>query len=677
MMEICDHKRLIFLLLIIMSVLPCETTEISTFTGYEGGKVEIRCPYESGYETHHKYLCRGKCPIRNKDIPVDSASPDKDRRFSLTDDTMSQVFTVTITDLRTEDKGRYWCAVRTRLGKFHVYTEILLEIKPVSVVSGVTGQHLNISCRYNRDLKNNIKFMCKGSDPSLCETSAIKVSSETNSNGRFSLRDDKSAGVFTVTITDLTLEDSGIYWCGAGERGVKNKNKWISATLTICHYEEIMSSNTRAGFSLGLPVFAEFLSLMFIVLPCETTEISTFTGYEGGEVEIRCPYESGYETHDKYLCRGKCPIRNKDIPVDSASPDKDWRFSLTDDTMSQVFTVTITDLRTEDKGRYWCGVKTTYLQLDKYKEINLEIKPVSVVSGVTGQHLNISCRYNRDLKNNIKFMCKGSDPSLCETSAIKVSSETNSNGRFSLRDDKSAGVFTVTITELTLEDSGIYWCGAGETGLKNKWISVTHLIINNGTSAKTSPKPTTTAPVYTSKPATEESASTTPVTSVCPSSSSTTSASVLLNPSSSNNAVPYQSVSGFTMFVMLVVIGILTGFGFSLFMYLRRRQKKEGKQPRDVDQGPTEHLPNRDMKPNREDTHTVSDYDEIGNTLDHPDYSLVFPVIAEHDTSVYALAQLPSSPSDNLTYSTIEFSSHHSDRTSDGQDTSDYAAVRP
>ncbi|CAM4452729.1 unnamed protein product [Leuciscus chuanchicus] len=425
-----------------------------------------------------------------------------------------------------------------------------------------------------------------------------------------------------------------------------------------------------------------FLLLIMSVLACETTEILTFTGYEGGKVEIRCPYKSGYEEKNKYICRGECPVHNKDIPVESGSPAKDRRFSLTDDRTTHIFTVTITDLRTEDQGKYWCSVRTGLGKPDKYTEINLEIKPVSVVSRVTGEHLNITCHYNSDLKNKIKFMCKGSDPSLCETSGIKASSETNSTGRFSLRDDESAGVFTVTITDLTLEDSGIYWCGAGETGLKNKWISVTDLNINNVASAMTSSKPTTTSSVYTSKPATEDSASIRPVTSVFPLSSSTTSPSVLLNSSSSNNTAAPQTKSGmmssgFNMFIMLVVIGILTGCGFSLFMYFRWRQTKEGKQPRDIVQGPTEHLPNRDMKPNREATHADSDYDEIGNTLDHPDYSLVFPVFDKHNTSVYALAQLPSSPSDNLNYSTVKFTATHlSDRT-DGQDTSDYATVRP
>ncbi|XDV16612.1 hypothetical protein PO909_016251 [Leuciscus waleckii] len=229
MIQICDHKLLIFLLLI-MSVFACETTEILTFTGYEGGKVEIRCPYESGYEEQNKYLCRGECPVCNKDKVVESGSPAKDRRFSLTDDRTTHIFTVTITDLRTEDQGKYRCSVRTGLGKLDKYTEINLEIKPVFHMFGVTGEHLNITCHYNSDLKNKIriKFICKGSNLSLCESSGVKATTERNSNGRYSLRDDESAGVFNVTIPDLTLKDSGIYWCGVVETGPKYKNKWIS-----------------------------------------------------------------------------------------------------------------------------------------------------------------------------------------------------------------------------------------------------------------------------------------------------------------------------------------------------------------------------------------------------------------------------------------------------------------
>ncbi|XDV16714.1 hypothetical protein PO909_016303, partial [Leuciscus waleckii] len=304
-----------------------------------------------------------------------------------------------------------------------------------SNVSRVTGEHLNITCHYNSDLKNKIKFFCKGSDPSLCESSGIKASSETNSTGRFSLRDDESAGVFTVTITDLTLEDSGIYWCGAGETG--QKNKWISVT-------DLNINN---------------------VLASETTEILTFTGYEGGKVEIRCPYESGYEEQNKYLCRGECSVLNKDIPVESGSPAKDRRFSLTDDRTTHIFTVTITDLRTEDQGKYWCGVRTGRGKLDKYTEINLEIKPVLACetteiltfTGYEGGKVEIRCPYESGYEEQNKYLCRGECPVLNKDIPVESGSPAKDR-RFSLTDDRTTHIFTVTITDLRTEDQGKYWC---------------------------------------------------------------------------------------------------------------------------------------------------------------------------------------------------------------------------
>ncbi|XP_067296729.1 CMRF-35-like molecule 4 [Pseudorasbora parva] len=295
-------------------------------------------------------------------------------------------------------------------------------------------------------------------------------------------------------------------------------------------------------------------NLLLMSVVAWETEILTFTAHERGKVEMRCPYESGYETNEKYLCRGECPLTNKDIPVDSGSGAEDERFSLTDDRRTHNFTVTITDLRTDDEGQYWCAVRTGLGRLDDFREILLEVKPVSVVSAETGQHLDIICRYKNDLKNNVKFICKGSDPSLCKTSGIKVSSETNSNGRFSLRDDQSAGVFTVTITDLTLEDSGIYWCGAAETRLKIKWISVTELKIHEVTSERTSAKPTTTASKHSTKPASKDG------TSIRTAISSTSSQPL---PASSSLTSPSPQLQlGFKTFVMSSVMMILMLFGF-------------------------------------------------------------------------------------------------------------------
>ena len=103
--------------------------------------------------------------------------------------------------------------------------------------------------------------------------------------------------------------------------------------------------------------------------------VTTVTGHRGQSVQIKCSYDSGYETNIKYLCRGECSAiwGTKDIPVQSGSAE-DQRFSLDDDTADRVFTITITDLRTEDGGTYWCGIQKSFLIPDIYKEILLLVK---------------------------------------------------------------------------------------------------------------------------------------------------------------------------------------------------------------------------------------------------------------------------------------------------------------
>ncbi|XP_067296726.1 CMRF35-like molecule 3 isoform X1 [Pseudorasbora parva] len=117
--------------------------------------------------------------------------------------------------------------------------------------------------------------------------------------------------------------------------------------------------------------------MIFVFSPVVVGDPETVIGHRGERVDIRCPYDSGYEANPKYFCRGDCLLPNKVI-IKSGSPAKDERFSLTDNTTARVFTVTITDLRTEDAGRYWCAVERTlttdWAIPDVYSEIYLQFK---------------------------------------------------------------------------------------------------------------------------------------------------------------------------------------------------------------------------------------------------------------------------------------------------------------
>ncbi|KAL6482174.1 hypothetical protein MHYP_G00102540 [Metynnis hypsauchen] len=283
-----------FIWIIIFILTPAGISAGTTVTGHRGRSVQIKCPYDSGYETYIKYLCRGECSTwGTKDIPVQSGSAE-DQRFSLDDDTAARVFTITITDLRPEDAGPYWCGIN-RPSLLDLFTEILLLVK--------TDARTTVS-------------------PSTYSPPSVQTQSTPPSS---------------FLSTDPPADPPSTY----SPPSVQTQSTPLSSFL----------------------------------LTAGITAVTTVTGHTGQSVQIKCPYDSGYETYIKYLCRAECSDLwgTKDIPVQSGSAE-DQRFSLDDDTAARVFTITITDLRPEDGGTYWCGIQRPKAFTDHYTEILLLVK---------------------------------------------------------------------------------------------------------------------------------------------------------------------------------------------------------------------------------------------------------------------------------------------------------------
>ncbi|KAL1281380.1 hypothetical protein QQF64_000183, partial [Cirrhinus molitorella] len=72
------------------------------------------------------------------------------------------------------------------------------------------GDDVSIQCKHHDE---DQKSFCKAHEASMCVKDGDSL--ETIRDDRFSFSDEASTGVFTVNITDLREEDSGIYWCGA------------------------------------------------------------------------------------------------------------------------------------------------------------------------------------------------------------------------------------------------------------------------------------------------------------------------------------------------------------------------------------------------------------------------------------------------------------------------------
>ncbi|XP_047659554.1 CMRF35-like molecule 1 isoform X1 [Tachysurus fulvidraco] len=83
----------------------------------------------------------------------------------------------------------------------------------VTTVTGFRGRSVQFNCPYESGYKENKKYLCRHE----CLIPGIKdipvQSGSRAKDPRFSLYDDKTARVFTVTITDLRPEDGNTYWC--------------------------------------------------------------------------------------------------------------------------------------------------------------------------------------------------------------------------------------------------------------------------------------------------------------------------------------------------------------------------------------------------------------------------------------------------------------------------------
>uniref|UniRef100_A0A8C7UZV1 Immunoglobulin domain-containing protein n=1 Tax=Oncorhynchus mykiss TaxID=8022 RepID=A0A8C7UZV1_ONCMY len=206
-----------------------------------------------------------------------------------------------------------------------------------------------------------------------------------------------------------------------------------------------------------------------ILLVCPTAamwsvysaELITVERYKGGKAEIRCPYREEWRSHQKYLCKGskmECItfLGDNDIETEDEERSSKWRYSLQDDKGVRVFIVTITNLMSDDAGTYWCGVERFGLDPEVYGDWCCENH--TAVTGYEEQTVSIHCMYDEKTEDNEKYFCKVTTQTRC-IDDVKVTTTKSQNGRFSLFDNRTAGAFTVTITRLTQEDAGRYLFG--------------------------------------------------------------------------------------------------------------------------------------------------------------------------------------------------------------------------
>uniref|UniRef100_A0A3Q4NBH2 Immunoglobulin V-set domain-containing protein n=1 Tax=Neolamprologus brichardi TaxID=32507 RepID=A0A3Q4NBH2_NEOBR len=191
------------------------------------------------------------------------------------------------------------------------------------------GYSESISCLYEFQYQNNLKYICRGNRRSTCRRQALITS---HMEKKYRIHDDKTARIFTTTISDLHSVDAGKYWCGV----------------------------TRTGKDIYTEVDC-----------CDT--VTKIESYEGFSESVSCLYESQYQNSLKYICIGNRPSTCLQQALITSDTKQNGRFRLDDEKMSRKFTVTINSLTKNDLGSYLCGVQRNS-DLDVFSAVELEVK---------------------------------------------------------------------------------------------------------------------------------------------------------------------------------------------------------------------------------------------------------------------------------------------------------------
>ncbi|XP_065817543.1 polymeric immunoglobulin receptor [Labrus bergylta] len=342
-------------------------------------------------------------------------------------------------------------------------------------VTEVSGKKITIICSHTY-ATSNVKYFCKGA----CNDADILITSRTTDHSnKYSLKDE--GNTFSVTISDLTVADSGTYWCGIERVGVDTYNQVV---LTVTADPNMLNEtiNTQSSKKMvyigaGLAVIVLALAIFLIIFfKYRNRDVTSSKG------KIQ---DTVYATQSNKKQDGH--VTTSSTVAKEAQKTGHTSRGLTDNIYSSVnvssepqvqsdglFYSTISFKRNADcrpvtprtEGVTYSTIECK--STDTSKHVNSSVYWDDITSTkkteASGQSVHIVCHYPKSHEKNEKFLCKGKTPFSCEKLIQTTNQERNvEKDRFKIRDNQRLNYFSVNIRFLSTDDSGTYWCGSDTT----------------------------------------------------------------------------------------------------------------------------------------------------------------------------------------------------------------------
>ncbi|NXP62716.1 PIGR protein, partial [Chloropsis cyanopogon] len=428
-----------------------------------GSPVTLKCFYPPTpvNSRDRKYWCR---QVGSGCLTVVSSgyvAPSYQGRISLTDHPEAEHFQINISAVALGDAGTFQCGVGVNgRGLSHRVILSVAGAPPVPEAAELFYVKLRstwtVSCGFGEHTAEMRKYLCK-KEKEGCRNivDSYQDVDPRGSQGRIQLTFENPRGSFRVTITQMDWEDTGLYYCGAGEYGKDNTSK----ELDVFVYED-----------------KNFPQL-------ETN----ITAKNGSSAAFECLFDPLVNSSTRLWCKRKG--KGCDKIIDNTGYVKhtyEGRVAVFKNPENKTVTIILNQLQAKDEGVYWCMSNELKEQQSSTELMVVAGEPALTgkkkVEAQVGSWVNLTCSYPCKYYSYEKYWCKWN-----KTGCAMLPAQQQGLPGPAATCDKSTRTLVLSLGPLAEEDEGWYWCGVKRNGLFGETMAV-ELRVSAGSSAKHSPE---------------------------------------------------------------------------------------------------------------------------------------------------------------------------------------------